>query len=151
VPVQHGFISILIRRGQMSSADQHSAVGELFEGKFAAAQDDHRIDEMRHAGGDHQHRRDGLNRHRFAKISGNAPGPRAGRIDQHRRRVGIGADVDTPQPILLSNVGRRHTLTNSCPERGGLAAERGGGSGGIRRAIAPRHHATRAALGHRWH
>src|SRR5829696_725508 len=48
-PIQHGLVAVLVRRRQMTAADQHGAVGELLEGQLAAAQDHHRIDEVRHA------------------------------------------------------------------------------------------------------
>ena len=48
-PVQHGLVAVLVRRRQMTTADQHRAIGELLEGQLAAAQDHDGIDEMRHA------------------------------------------------------------------------------------------------------
>src|SRR3954453_4325994 len=49
LPVQHRLAAVLIGRRQMAPADQHGPVLELLEGEFAAAQDDDRVDEVRHA------------------------------------------------------------------------------------------------------
>ena len=96
-PVEHGARCwSRYGRREMAAADQHRAVGELLEGELAAAQDHHRLDEGGQPAGDHQHRRDHLERHRLAQRGGDAVGPGAGGVDDLGRLDRPGAGLDPP-------------------------------------------------------
>ena len=131
----------------MAAADQHRAVLELLEGQFAAAQDHDGVDEMRHARGDHQHRRNGLDRNGLTERGCDGPGPGAGGIDQHRRGIALGADIDMPEAIGVPDVRCSNALAHGRTELLGLAPERRRRLRGIGRTVAARHHAAGTGLG----
>ena len=148
LPVQHRLVAVLIRRRQMTAADQHGAVLELLEGEFSAAQDHDGVDEVRHPRGDHQHRRHGLDRHRLAECGRDFAGPGAGGVDQHRCSKAFGADIDVPEAVAVPDVAGGHTLAHGGAELLRLAPERRRRLRRIGRTVAARDHTTGTGLGH---
>jgi thiamine pyrophosphate-dependent acetolactate synthase large subunit-like protein len=148
-PVDPRAVVVAIDVREVAAADHHGAVGELLERELALPEDHHRLDERRQAPGDHQHRRDRLERHVLAEHRRDAVGPRARRVD-HRRRLEARLPGEH-RPHGAPAFDRRHAPTLDEVRTVGdrSPANRLRGAKRIGRAVAARHDPSRAVLRHR--
>ena len=133
--VEIGAIAVAIGPAAIAAADQHGAVLVLLERQRTPLCTDHRPDETGHPRGDHQHRRDHLQRHRLAELAGNAIGPCAGAVDDHRSLVRPGVGLDLPHAADLPQVADLDAFDEAGAEALRLALERENGAIGHRGAV----------------